>query len=81
MRIHVVSLNVEGDQVGIWATVDSTKAAALAAKLEAHYGDAEDFFVGVYIAEVVLEEHIDEGPVNAIGTSLLREPPEQHSLF
>jgi len=81
MRIHVVSLNVEGDQVGVWATVDPSKAATLAAKLEAHYGDGEDYFVGVYIAEVVLEEHIDEGPVNALGTSLVAIPPAQQALF
>jgi hypothetical protein len=81
MRIHIVSLNVEGDQVGVWATVDPAKAAALAAKLDAHYGGAEDYFVGVYVADVLLEEHIDEGPVNALGTSLVAKSPAQQALF
>ena len=35
MQIHIVTLNVEGDQVGAWATVHADKADALAAKLEA----------------------------------------------
>ena len=46
MRIHIVTLNVEGEQVGAWATVHAPKAEALAEKLEAHYGDADDHFVG-----------------------------------
>ncbi len=80
MRIHIVTLNVEGDQVGAWATVHSAKAEALAEKLEAHYGDAKDYFVGVYVAEVELEASIDDGPVNAIGTPLI-ESHRQQSLF
>ena len=46
MHIHIVTLNVEGDQVGAWATVHAAKAAALVEKLEAHYGGADDHFVG-----------------------------------
>lgn len=42
MHIHLVILNVEGDQVGAWATVHAAKAAALVEKLEAHYGGADD---------------------------------------
>lgn len=80
MHIHVVTLNVEGDQVGAWATAHAPKAEALAAKLEAHYGDAEDYFVGVYVAEVELEANIDDGPVNALGTPLI-ETHQQRSLF
>jgi hypothetical protein len=80
MTIHVVTLNVEGDQVGAWATLDASKAAALAEKLEAHYGNAEDYFVGVYVAAIDLEAHIDDGPVNAIGTPLI-ESHSQQSLF
>jgi hypothetical protein len=80
MHIHIISLNVDGEQIGVWATVDRAKAAALAAKLEAHYGDAEDTFVGVYLADILLEEHIDDGPVNAIGTPLI-ESHDQQSLF
>jgi hypothetical protein len=80
MQIHVVTLNVEGDQVGAWATVHAPKAAALAEKLEAHYGDADDHFVGVYLVEVELEANIDDGPVNAIGTPLI-ESHDQRSLF
>jgi len=80
MRIHIVTLNVEGDQVGAWATVLAPKAEALATKLEAHYGDAEDHFVGVYVAEVELEAHIDDVPVNALGTPLI-EAHQQQSLF
>jgi hypothetical protein len=80
MQIHIVTLNVEGDQVGAWATVHAPKAAALAEKLEAHYGDADDHFVGVYVAEVELEANIDDGPVNAIGTPLI-ESHDQQSLF
>lgn len=34
MQIHIVTLNVEGDQVGAWATVHGSQADALAAKLE-----------------------------------------------
>jgi hypothetical protein len=80
MPIHIVTLNVEGDQVGAWATVHRAKAEALVDKLEAHYGDVEDHFVGVYVAEVELEVNIDDGPVNAIGT-LLIEVHRQQSLF
>ena len=80
MQIHIVTLNVEGDQVGAWATVHAPKADALAAKLEAHYGHAEDHFVGVYVATVDLEAHIDDGPVNAIGTALI-ESHQQQTLF
>ncbi len=80
MHIHIVTLNVEGDQVGAWATVHLEKAEALASKLEAHYRGAEDYFVGVYVAHVELEANIDDGPVNAIGTPLI-ESHLQHSLF
>jgi len=34
MQIHIVTLYVEGDQVGIWATVHPEKADALIEKLE-----------------------------------------------
>jgi hypothetical protein len=80
MQVHIVTLNVEGDQVGAWATIHAPKADALAAKLEEHYGDAEDHFVGVYIATVELEAHIEDGPVNAIGTPLL-DTCQQQTLF
>lgn len=80
MQIHIVTLNVEGDQVGAWATVHAEKVDALAAKLEAHYGDADDHFVGVYVATVELEAHIDDGPVNALGTPLI-ESHHQRPLF
>ncbi|HEX6640531.1 MAG TPA: hypothetical protein VF215_05430 [Thermoanaerobaculia bacterium] len=80
MQISIVTLNVEGDQVGAWATVHAAKAAALVEKLEAHYGGADDHFVGVYMAEVELEANIDDGPVNAIGTPLI-ESHRQQSLF
>ena len=80
MHIHIVTLNVEGDQVGGWATVHPAKAEALVEKLEAHYGGADDHFVGVYMAEVELEANIDDGPVNAIGTPLI-ESHRQQSLF
>ena len=80
MRIHIVTLNVEGDQVGAWATVHESKAAALAEKLEAHYGDADDYFVGVYVEAIDLGAHIDDGPVNAIGTALITSHLQQ-SLF
>ena len=80
MRIHVITLNVEGDQVGAWATVHASKASALADKLEAHYGDADDYFVGVYIAEVDLEANIDDGPVNTLGIPLIASHSQQ-SLF
>ena len=63
-----------------WATVTRAKAAGARGKLEAHYGDADDHFVGVYLAEVHLEENIDDGPVNAIGTPLI-ESHDQQSLF
>ena len=80
MHIYLVTLNVEGDQVGAWATVHAPKAAALAEKLEDHYGGADDHFVGVYVAEVELEANIDDGPVNAIGTPLIGSHRQQ-SLF
>jgi hypothetical protein len=80
MEIHVVTLNVEGDQVGAWATVHADKAGALAEKLEATYSGADDIFVGVYVAAVELEAHIDDGPVNEIGTPLIA-PHRQQSLF
>ncbi len=80
MHIHVITLNVEGEQVGAWATVHPEKAASLASKLEAHYGNAEDHFVGVYLADVELEAHIEDGPVNALGTPLI-ETHQQQSLF
>lgn len=80
MAIHLVTLNIEGEQVGAWATMHASKATALAEKLEDHYGDAEDHFVGVYVAEVELEANIDDGPVNAIGTPLI-ESQRQQSLF
>src|SRR5204862_2764821 len=70
MQIRIVTLNVEGDQVGAWATVHPEKADALAARLEAHYGHAEGYFVGVYVAAVELEANIDDGPVNALGIPL-----------
>ncbi|HVE70664.1 MAG TPA: hypothetical protein VNI54_04790 [Thermoanaerobaculia bacterium] len=80
MQIHIVTLNVEGDQVGAWATVHADKAETLAAKLDAHYGDAEDYFVGIYVATVELEANIDDGPVNALGTPLIASHLQQ-SLF
>ena len=80
MHIHFVTLNVEGDQVGAWATVHAAKAAALVEKLDAHYGDADDHFVGVYLAEIELEANIDDGPVNAIGAPLI-DYNWQQSLF
>jgi hypothetical protein len=80
MHIHIVTLNVEGDQVDAWATVHAAKATALVGKLEAHYGGADDHFVGVYVAEVELEANIDDGPVNAIGTPLI-ESHRQQPLF
>ena len=80
MHIHIVTLNVEGDQVGAWATVHAAKAAALVEKLEAHYGGADDHFVGVYGIEVELEANIDDGPVNAIGTPLIASHRQQ-TLF
>lgn len=80
MQIHIVTLNVEGDQVGAWATIHAPKADALATKLEERYGDAEDHFVGVYIATVELEAHIEDGPVNVIGTPLI-VTHQQQTLF
>lgn len=80
MQIHIVTLNVEGDQVGAWATAHADKAETLAAKLDAHYGDADDYFVGVYVATVELEANIDDGPVNALGTPLIASHLQQ-SLF
>jgi hypothetical protein len=80
MQIHIVTLNVEGDQVGAWATVHADKADALAEKLEAHYGDADDYFVGVYVTAVELEAHINDGPVNPLGTPLILSHLQQ-SLF
>jgi hypothetical protein len=80
MAIHLVTLNIEGEQVGAWATMHASKAAALAEKLEDHYGGADDHVVGVYVAEIELEANIDDGPVNAIGTPLI-EAHHQRSLF
>jgi hypothetical protein len=80
MRIHIVTLNVEGNQVGAWATAHADKADALAAKIEAFYGGAEDYFVGVYVAAVILEADIDTGPTNAIGIPLIDRSTQQ-SLF
>jgi hypothetical protein len=80
MQIHLVTLNVEGDQVGAWATVHAEKAEALAAKLEAFYGGADDYFVGVYIAHVILEADIETGPTNLIGIPLIDRSAQQ-SLF
>jgi len=79
MHIHVVSLNLEGDQVGIWATVHAEKADALAARLKDDYG-SDDVFVGVYRATVVLEQEIDTGPTNPLGIPLIVRN-EQQSLF
>jgi hypothetical protein len=80
MQIHVVTLNVDGEQVGAWATVHPEKAAVLVEKLEDAYGAEDDTFVGVYLAEIELEAHIDDGPVNALGTPLLSRE-DQQSLF
>lgn len=80
MTIHIVTLNVEGDQVGAWATVHAARPRRSFEKLEAHYGGADDHFVGVYVAEVELEANIDDGPVNVIGTPLI-ESHRQQSLF
>lgn len=80
MQIHLVTLNVEGDQVGAWATIHPEKADALAATIEAFYGAADDYFVGVYVASVVLEADIEAGPTNAIGIPLIDRTTQQ-SLF
>jgi hypothetical protein len=80
MQIHVVTLNIEGEQVGAWATVHAESAAALVGKLEAAYRGHDDIFVGVYLATVELEAHIDDGPVNALGAPLIVRN-EQQSLF
>ena len=80
MQIHIVTLNVEGDQVGAWATVHAEKADALAAKIAAFYGGAEDSFVGVSVSSIVLEADIDPGPTNVIGISLIDRSAQQ-SLF
>jgi hypothetical protein len=80
MQIHIVTLNVEGDQVGAWATIYAPKAEVLAAKLEEHYGDANDHFVGVYVVTIEVEAHIEDGPVNAIGTPLI-DTHQQQTLF
>lgn len=80
MEIHVVTRNVEGEQVGAWATVHAEKAAALVAKLEAAYREHDDIFVSVYLAPVTLEAHIEDGPVNALGTPLIARNLQQ-SLF
>lgn len=80
MRIHIVTLNVEGDQVGAWATADAEKAEALAARIEAFYGGADDYFVGIYTAAVILEADIDTGPTNLIGIPLIDRSTQQ-SLF
>lgn len=79
MPIHVVSLNLEGDQVGIWATVHAEKADALTARLEDDYGN-DDVFVGVYRATAVLEHEIDTGPTNPLGIPLITRD-EQQPLF
>ena len=62
MRVHIVTLNVEGDQVGAWATVHASKATTFAEKLEDHYGDEEDHFVGVYVAESNWKRTSTTGP-------------------
>ena len=80
MQLHIVTLNVEGNQVGAWATVHADKAEALAEKLEAFYGSADDYFVGVYVASVTLEAEIESGPTNLIGIPLI-ERSAQQSLF
>jgi len=80
MQIHIVTLNVEGNQVGAWATVHVEKAEALVAKIEAFYGSAEDYFVGVYLASVILEADIETGPTNVIGIPLIDQSSQQ-SLF
>ena len=80
MQVHIVTLNVEGNQVGAWATIHAPKADALAVKLEEHYGHPEDHFVGVYVATIELEAHIEDGPVNAIGTPLI-DTHQQQTLF
>jgi hypothetical protein len=66
--------------VGAWATGPRGQADALAAKLGAHDGNADDHFVGIYVATVAPEENIDDGPVNAIGASLIQSHHQQ-SLF
>ena len=80
MEIHIVTLNVEGNQVGAWATIHAEKAEALAEKIEAFYGGADDYFVGVYVASVVLEAEIETGPTNFIGIPLI-DRSSQQSLF
>jgi hypothetical protein len=80
MEIHLVTINIDGDQAGAWATVHPEKAAALASKLEAAYVEYDDVFVGIYVAAVELEAHIDDGPVNALGIPLI-ERHRQQSLF
>lgn len=80
MHIHLVILNIDGEQAGAWATEHPEKAAALASKLEAAYGDHDDVFVGIYVAVVELEAHIDDGPVNALGIPLI-DRHRQQSLF
>ena len=80
MQLHIVTLNVEGDQVGAWATIHAEKAEALAAKLEAFYGGVDDYFVGVYNTSVILEADIETGPTNVIGTPLI-DRSAQRSLF
>lgn len=80
MEIHVVTLNIDGDQVGVRAKLHAEKAAALASKLDAAYGDHDDVFVGIYVAAVELEAHIDDGPVNALGTPLIDHHLQQ-TLF
>lgn len=80
MLLHLVTLNIDGEQVGAWATVHPEKAASLVEKLEEAYAGEEYTFVGVYLAAIELEAHIDDGPVNALGTPLLSHE-DQQSLF
>ena len=80
MQIHVVTLNIDGEQVSAWATVHPEKAAALVGKLEEAYASEEDTFVGIYLAAIELEAHIEDGPVNALGAPLI-EHHLQHTLF
>ena len=80
MQIHIVTLNVDGNQVGAWATVHAEKAEAFAAKIEAFYGGADDYFVGVYLASVILEADIETGPTHMIGIPLI-DRSSQQALF
>jgi hypothetical protein len=80
MRLHLVTLNIDGDQVGAWATAHAEKAEALAAKLDALSADAEDSFVGVYRTSVVLEADIETGPTTLLGIPRIDRTAQQ-SLF